>query len=151
VADITRGDRNPRSANLQTFNPMFPTGAYLNIANPIGPANFIQVHPSIDFRYNKVTLEADWAFVWRESVEDGIYGPIAGLLRPVTLAQPPVVEPSQCWPLRSPRHARASRSPQRAEAGHSCVNSRQRVKGQLPQHSERFSASTFRTAEGYCS
>jgi hypothetical protein len=80
VADITSGDRNPRSANLQTFNPMFPTGAYLNIANPIGPANFIQVHPSIDFRYNKVTLEADWAFVWRESVEDGIYGPIAGLL-----------------------------------------------------------------------
>jgi hypothetical protein len=38
------------------------------------------VHPSIDFRYNKVTLEADWAFVGRESVEDGIYGPIAGLL-----------------------------------------------------------------------
>ena len=45
VADITSGDRNPRSPNLQTYNPMFPTGAYLNLANPIGPANFIQVHP----------------------------------------------------------------------------------------------------------
>ncbi len=79
VADITSGDRNPRSPNLQTFNPMFPTGAYLNLANPIGPANFIQVHPSTDVRFgDNVTLLADWAFVWRESVEDGIYGPFVG-------------------------------------------------------------------------
>ena len=43
--------RRPEPAarrNLQTFNPMFPTGAYLNLANPIGPANFIQVHPFMD-------------------------------------------------------------------------------------------------------
>jgi hypothetical protein len=79
VADITSGDRNPRSPNLQTFNPMFPTGAYLNLANPIGPANFIQVHPNADVRFgDKVTLLADWAFVWRESVQDGIYGPFTG-------------------------------------------------------------------------
>jgi hypothetical protein len=78
VADIASGDRNPRSANLQTFNPLFTTGAYLNLANPIGPANFIQAHPSLDFRYQRVTVEADWAFVWRESVADGIYGPSVG-------------------------------------------------------------------------
>ena len=79
VADITSGDRNPRSPNLQTFNPMFPTGAYLNLANPIGPANFIQLHPTTDVRFgDKVTLLADWAFVWRESVDDGIYGPFVG-------------------------------------------------------------------------
>ncbi len=79
VADITSGDRNPRSKNLQTFNPMFPTGAYLNLANPIGPSNFIQVHPSIWARFGKsVEAQADWAFVWRESPEDGIYGPIVG-------------------------------------------------------------------------
>lgn len=79
VADITSGDRNPRSPNLQTYNPMFPTGAYLNLANPIGPANFIQVHPSADIRFGeKMTVEADWAFLWRQSLEDGIYGPFAG-------------------------------------------------------------------------
>ena len=79
VADITSGDRNPRSPNLQTFNPMFPTGAYLNLANPLGPANFIQLHPTTDVRFrDKVTLLADWAFVWRESVNDGIYGPFVG-------------------------------------------------------------------------
>jgi len=79
VADITSGDRNPRSPNLQTFNPMFPTGAYLNLANPIGPANFIQVHPFADVRFgDRVNLKADWAFIWRESLEDGIYGPFVG-------------------------------------------------------------------------
>ena len=58
---------------------MFPTGAYLNLANPIGPANFIQLHPTTDVRFgDKVTLLADWAFVWRESVNDGIYGPFVG-------------------------------------------------------------------------
>ncbi len=56
---------------------MFPTGAYLNLANPIGPANFIQLHPTTDVRFgDKVTLLADWAFVWRESVQDGIYGTV---------------------------------------------------------------------------
>ena len=46
ISPAATGTR-PRK-NLQTFNPMFPTGAYLNLANPIGPANFIQVHPFMD-------------------------------------------------------------------------------------------------------
>lgn len=79
IADIASGDRNPNSAGLQTFNPMFPTGAYLNLANPIGPANFIQVHPCIDLHFGeKILLKADWAFVWRQSTEDGVYGPFVG-------------------------------------------------------------------------
>ena len=79
VADITSGNRNPNSANLNTFNPMFPTGAYLNLANPIGPANFIQVHPCAELFFgDKVIAKADWAFVWRESIHDGIYGPFVG-------------------------------------------------------------------------
>ncbi|SIO33619.1 Alginate export [Singulisphaera sp. GP187] len=79
IADIASGDQNPRSANLQTFNPMFPTGAYLNLANPIGPANFIQVHPTADVRLgDDLMLKADWAFVWRQSINDGIYGPFVG-------------------------------------------------------------------------
>jgi hypothetical protein len=93
VADITSGDRNPRSKNLQTFNPMFPTGAYLNLANPIGPSNFIQVHPSMDFRFGEsVRAQVDWAFVWRESLNDGIYGPLVGPpIRTGQLSQNPFV------------------------------------------------------------
>jgi hypothetical protein len=80
IADVASGDQNPRSGNLQTYNPMFPTGAYLNLANPIGPANFIQVHPTADVRlFDKATLKADWAFVWRQSLEDGVYGPFVGV------------------------------------------------------------------------
>lgn len=79
VADIVSGDQNPNSRNLQTYNPMFPTGAYLNLANPIGPANFIQVHPCVDLHFGeKVIVKGDWAFVWRESIHDGLYGPFVG-------------------------------------------------------------------------
>lgn len=79
IADVASGDRDPKSPGLQTFNPMFPTGAYLNLANPIGPANFIQVHPTADVQLAEgLTLKADWAFVWRQSLEDGIYGPFVG-------------------------------------------------------------------------
>jgi hypothetical protein len=86
VSDITSGDRNPRSRNLQTFNPMFPTGAYLNLANPVGPAKFMQVHPNMDVRFGEsLTARVDWAFVWRESVADGIYGPVIG--PPIRTAQ----------------------------------------------------------------
>ena len=79
VGDVTSGNQNPHSTNLQTFNPMFPTGAYLNLANPIGPANFIQAHPSVGVHLGeRITADTGWAFVWRESIHDGIYGPFVG-------------------------------------------------------------------------
>jgi hypothetical protein len=46
--DIASGDNNPTSPNLQTFNPLFPTGAYFNLLNPVGPLNIIDLHPSLD-------------------------------------------------------------------------------------------------------
>ena len=74
VADITSGDRDPNSADLQTFNPLFPTGAYFNLADPVGPSNFIHLHPVLDLFFGKyVTATAKWAFFWRESLDDGIY------------------------------------------------------------------------------
>lgn len=74
VADITSGDRNPQSANLQTFNPLFPTGAYFNLADPAGPQNFMHVHPFLDLHVTeRVTATADWGLFWRESPNDGIY------------------------------------------------------------------------------
>jgi hypothetical protein len=83
--DVASGDRNPRSPNLQTFNPLFPSGAYFNLANPIGPQNIIDLHPVLDLNFGeKVTLTADWNFFWRESLDDGIYS-LAGVpIRPGT-------------------------------------------------------------------
>jgi len=81
-ADVTSGDRNPESTNLQTFNPLFPTGAYYNLMDPAGPQNFIHVHPVLDLHFGeKVTVTADWAFFWRVSLKDGIYRLSGSLLR----------------------------------------------------------------------
>lgn len=35
--DIASGDRNALTRNLQTFNPLFPAGAYFNLTGPLGP------------------------------------------------------------------------------------------------------------------
>jgi hypothetical protein len=74
TADITSGDRNPDDPDLQTYNPLFPTGAYFNLADLGGPQNFIQVHPRADFHLSE-TLKAsvDWGWFWRTSLEDGTY------------------------------------------------------------------------------
>jgi hypothetical protein len=81
-ADITSGDRNPNSAKLQTFNPLFPTGAYYNLMDPAGPQNLIHVHPVLDLQFaSDVTVTADWGFFWRQSLKDGVYRLSGGLLR----------------------------------------------------------------------
>jgi hypothetical protein len=72
--DITSGDGNPATANLQTFNPLFPSGMYFNLLNPVGPFNMIDLHPTIDlYAGDKVTLSVDCDFFWRESLGDGVY------------------------------------------------------------------------------
>ena len=72
--DMTSGDNNPASPNLQTFNPLFPSGMYFNLLNPVGPLNMIDLHPTLDlYAGEKVTLSLDWDFFWRESLGDGVY------------------------------------------------------------------------------
>jgi hypothetical protein len=81
-ADIASGDRNPASRSLQTFNPLFPKGAYFNEADLIGPANFIDLHPTLDLHVSHgLTVGADWDVFWRESVHDGLYGVAVNLIR----------------------------------------------------------------------
>jgi hypothetical protein len=81
-ADIISGDRNPQDRDLQTFNPLFPRGAYFGEIALIGPANLIDVHPSIDLHpIPQVTVSVDWDVFWRQSLQDGIYGNAVNLLR----------------------------------------------------------------------
>lgn len=81
--DATSGDRNPDSANLQTFNPLFPSGVYFNLLNPVGPLNLIDLHPTLDLTFNEETkFTFDWDFYWRESLEDGVYQLNGNPLRP---------------------------------------------------------------------
>lgn len=81
-ADIASGDEDPASPDLQTFNPLFPKGAYFSEAGLVGPANFIDLNPRLDLQLtNRHTLIFNWVFLWRESTHDGLYNNAAALIR----------------------------------------------------------------------
>jgi len=72
--DVASGDRNPRDGRLQTFNPLFPKGAYFNEtsltswSNLTAPRASIRVQPRDD-----LTIEASVTERWRTSVHDAVY------------------------------------------------------------------------------
>jgi hypothetical protein len=81
-ANITSGDANAAAEGLQTFNAFFPRGAYFSEAALIGPANHMDLHPSLALHpLQGVTFSAEWDFFWRESIHDGLYGVGLNLVR----------------------------------------------------------------------
>ncbi len=73
-ADATSGDRDSKSATLQTYNPLFPTGAYFNLQDPAGPQNVMHLHPFLDLHLTEsLTTTVDWGFWWRQSSDDAVY------------------------------------------------------------------------------
>ena len=81
-ANVTSGDKNPDNPDLQTFNPLFPRGSYFGEPALIGPANHIDVHPSLELvPHDNVTLNLNWDWFWRESTRDGAYGPPLNLIQ----------------------------------------------------------------------
>ncbi len=80
-ADIASGDRDPRDRDLQTFHPLYPRGNYFGQFSPVGPANFMDLHPRVELSpRDMVTLTAEWLAFWRQSTRDGTYDPVGGLL-----------------------------------------------------------------------
>lgn len=76
-ADLISGDKNRTDNVHQTFNPLFPPGAYFGLAVPLGPSNLMDIHPSVTVHFTKeITFVCDYAFLWRYSRGDGIYRPI---------------------------------------------------------------------------
>ena len=81
-ADIASGDEDLTNPDLQTFDPLFPKGAYFSEAGLIGPANFIDLNPCLDLHLtNRLTLVFDVDFFWRESTSDGLYNNAVALVR----------------------------------------------------------------------
>jgi len=81
-ADIASGDDDPAGHDLQTFNPLFPKGAYFSEAGLIGPVNFMDLNPCIDLHLaHHLTLIFDWDFFWRENTHDGLYNNAVALVR----------------------------------------------------------------------
>ncbi len=79
--EIISGDKHSDDNHLETFNPLYPRGAYFGLVALIGPSNLIDIHPSINFTLTeKLGLGIDYDIFWRESISDGIYAPNMQLL-----------------------------------------------------------------------
>ncbi len=75
-AEVISGDQNAEDGKLQTFNPLYPRGGYFGLLALIGPANLIDLHPSLSLDLGKGwELNLDWDAFWRYRSEDGIYFP----------------------------------------------------------------------------
>ena len=74
--ELISGDAHFNDNRLQTFNPLFPRGAYFGLAALIGPSNLTDLHPSLSLELQKkIKLNFDADFFWRYSRNDGIYAP----------------------------------------------------------------------------
>ncbi len=81
-ADMATGDSDPTDRRLETFNALYPKGNYFGFSGVLGPSNFIDLHPSASFYpREKILVKASTNFYWRESNQDGIYGPNGRQLR----------------------------------------------------------------------
>jgi hypothetical protein len=76
-AEFISGDRDSANTTLQTFNPLFPKGAYFGQVALVGPANLVDLHPILTlhpFSNPALAVRMDAAFFWRASCADAFYG-----------------------------------------------------------------------------
>jgi hypothetical protein len=74
--ELISGDKNYGDSRLNTFNPLFPRGAYFGLAALIGPSNLADIHPYIEFKiFRNASWQTGYDLFWRMSVNDGLYGP----------------------------------------------------------------------------
>lgn len=79
--EFISGDKSYGDNKLQTFNPLFPRGAYFGLAALIGPSNLIDLHPSLSLELTKnLDWTIDYDVFWRYSIHDGIYAPNVSLM-----------------------------------------------------------------------
>jgi hypothetical protein len=81
--DATSGDHDPANPALETFDALFPNTAYSGLAGLIGPANSIDLAPSVRITPGEgITVTSGAAFFWRESSADGLYSVSLSPVRP---------------------------------------------------------------------
>lgn len=79
---VVSGDRDPNDNRLETFNSLYPAGAYFGDIGLIGPYNAVDARPSLELKITEnLTVKAEDSFFWRQSTRDGIYGIAANLTR----------------------------------------------------------------------
>jgi hypothetical protein len=79
--ELISGDKAYTDKKLNTFNPLFPKGAYFGLAALIGPANLLDLHPSVRLELRKkLCWDIDYDVFWRHSTRDGLYAVNMSLL-----------------------------------------------------------------------
>jgi len=69
------GDADEEDNRLNTFDGLYPRGAYFGRVARFGPSNLFDLHPSLEASFGKFTVDIDYVAFWRFSRNDGIYGP----------------------------------------------------------------------------
>lgn len=70
---LISGDNDTNDNTLNTFDALYPRGAYFGRVARFGPSNLIDVHPYINTQFKKLFIEFDYDIFWRYSVNDGVY------------------------------------------------------------------------------
>lgn len=81
-ADIYSGDDDPNDGDLNSFNPFFPKGKHISQLAATGLINQRDLHPRVDIQFNRHwSLRLSTLFIWRDSLNDGIYSIANNLLK----------------------------------------------------------------------
>ncbi|WP_435625737.1 alginate export family protein [Flagellimonas sp.] len=76
------GDNSDTDNTLNTFDGIYPRGAYFGRVARIGPSNLFDIHPYFDTSIGQFNFEFDYVAFWRFSRQDGVYGPPLNLQYP---------------------------------------------------------------------
>lgn len=71
--EIISGDKDANDNRLNTFDALYPRGAYFGRVARFGPSNLIDFHPYINTQFKKLFIEFDYDIFWRYSTNDGVY------------------------------------------------------------------------------
>ena len=81
-ADIYSGDDDSYDSELNSFNPFFPKGKHISQLAASGLINQRDLQPRLNVNLlNNVFMTVSSAFIWRDSLYDGIYSIGNSLLR----------------------------------------------------------------------
>nr|WP_298922969.1 alginate export family protein [uncultured Allomuricauda sp.] len=69
------GDASNTDNTLNTFDGIYPRGAYFGRVARFGPSNLIDVHPYVNTQLGDFSLSLDYVAFCRFSSQDGVYSP----------------------------------------------------------------------------
>jgi hypothetical protein len=73
--ELISGDSDANDNSLNTFDGLYPRGAYFGRVARFGPSNLFDVHPYVETSIGRFSIAFDYVAFWRFSNDDGVYSP----------------------------------------------------------------------------